>query len=343
MLTSRMYTFSRASMCALALATMAFAVPSAYAQDSEEYEDIEEVVVTGSQIRGAQITDSLAVSILSAEDIEAAGVTSGDELLALFTEHGQNFFSEAENYSGGVNSARGDIGAVNLRNLGTGNTLVLVNGRRVVSDAGFQTELVGGSFVPATTANSNALPVSGLARVEVLRDGASAIYGADAVAGVVNTVLQNDFEGLRLSIKNRDYDNHSRGGLSFNLKWGIDFANGANLGVYVNTYSRDAVNSQDDPRWGIGDLRSLLPADSPWAGNVAFRNTSANSNYGQFDLVSSASGAGLSGVLTDSAGEFEVYPSWRLALSVRDQHPSMRSPRRTRNYSIQLCREQRLE
>ena len=304
-----MYTFGRASMCALALATMAFTVPSAYAQDSEQYEDIEEIVVTGSQIRGARITDALAVSILSAEDIEAAGVTSGDELLALFTEHGQNFFSEAENISGGVNSARGDVGAFNLRNLGTGNTLVLVNGRRVVNDAGFQTEEIGGSFVPVTTANSNALPVSGLARVEVLRDGASAIYGADAVAGVINTVLQNNFEGLRLSIKNREYDDLSRGGLSFNLKWGIDFDNGANLGVYVNTYSRDAVNSQDDPRWANADFRYRIPADSPWAGNTRFRNTSINSIYGQFDLVSSASGAGLSGVLTDSAGEFEVFPA----------------------------------
>ena len=93
-----------------------------------------------------------------------------------------------------MNSARGDVGAFNLRSIGTGNTLVLLNGRRVVNAAGYQTEEVGGSFVPVNTANSNALPVYGIDRVEVLRDGASAIYGADAVAGVVNTVLKNDFE-----------------------------------------------------------------------------------------------------------------------------------------------------
>ena len=108
-------------------------------------QDIDEIVVVGSQIRGAQITDALPVSVMNAIDIEALGVNSGDELLEFMAEQGQNFFSESENISGGVNSARGDIGAFNLRNLGTGNTLVLLNGRRVVNSAAYQTEAVGGS------------------------------------------------------------------------------------------------------------------------------------------------------------------------------------------------------
>ena len=102
--------------------------------------------------------------------------------------------------SGGVNSARGDIGAYNLRNLGTGNTLVLLNGRRLVNAASYQTEEVGGSFIPVNTVNSQSLPVSGLERVEVLRDGASAIYGADAVAGVVNYVMKSDFDSGRVRV-----------------------------------------------------------------------------------------------------------------------------------------------
>ena len=88
---------------------------------------LEEVVVVGSQIKGASISEALAVSVVDAEAIEAMGIDSGDELLALIPENGQNFFNEAENISGGVNSGRGDLGAFNLRNLGTGNTLVLLN------------------------------------------------------------------------------------------------------------------------------------------------------------------------------------------------------------------------
>ena len=152
-----------------------------HAQDASE---AEEVVVVGSKIKGAKITGALPVTIMDASDIEALGIDSGDELLENMAENGMNLFNEAENISGGVNSARGDMGAYNLRNLGTGNTLTLLNGRRLVMSPGFQTEEIGGSFVPVTSVNSNLIPVGGLQRVETLKDGASAIYGADAVAGV---------------------------------------------------------------------------------------------------------------------------------------------------------------
>ena len=115
----------------------------AMAQD-EDAEAIEEITVTGTQIKGARISDALAVSVVSAEEIEILGVESGDELLAAIPEMGQNFFSEMDT-AGGINSARGDVGAINMRNLGTGNTLVLLNGRRLVNMATYQTEEVGGS------------------------------------------------------------------------------------------------------------------------------------------------------------------------------------------------------
>ena len=124
---------------------------------------LEEVIVTGTQIKGAAISEALAVSVFSETDIEMMGISSGDELLDSITEQGQNFQNEAENISGGVNSVRGDIGAFNLRNMGTGNTLALLNGRRMVQAAGFQTELVGGSFVPVNSVNSNEIPVMGVA------------------------------------------------------------------------------------------------------------------------------------------------------------------------------------
>ena len=293
----------------LVLLSLVLATTVAEAQNETEDDAIEEVIVTGTQIKGSDIADALAVSVLDAEDIDALGFDDGADLLEQLVEQGSNFFNEAENISGGVNSARGDIGAYNLRNLGTGNTLVLLNGRRVVNAASYQTEEVGGSFVPVNTANSQSLPPAGLRRIEVLRDGASAIYGADAVAGVVNYVLNTDFEGARVRVKHAAFENVPRTDLTLVGEWGTAFNGGrTNLSVFAQHYQRDRVNSQDDPRWANSDFRWRLDADSPWASGTAFRNNSANSEYRQFDAVSSVSRTGLSGTLTDRSGEFETYP-----------------------------------
>jgi outer membrane receptor protein involved in Fe transport len=270
---------------------------------------LEEVVVTGSQIRGAVISEALPVSVVSSETIEVYGIDSGDQLLDLIPENGNNYFNDAANISGGVNSARGDVGAFNLRSLGTGNTLVLLNGRRVVNNAAYQTELVGGSFVPVNTANSNSLPVYGIERVEVLREGASAIYGADAVAGVFNTVLKSNFEGFNVGLKYADYENIPRNDATVYLEYGQFFNDGrTNLSMFASFYDRDRVNSQDDPRWSNSDLRYRIPEGSLWEDDDRFNNDSANSSYGQYDVVGSISGMGLSNVFTDGTGEFETYP-----------------------------------
>jgi len=281
-------------------------------QGDEEEAVLEEVIVVGSQIKGAKISEALSVSVIGAEDIEMLGISSGDELLQAMPEQGQNFFNESENISGGVNSVRGDIGAFNLRNMGTGNTLVLLNGRRLVNAASYQTEEVGGSFVPVNTVNSNVIPVFGVQRVEVLRDGASAIYGADAVAGVINTVLKSDFEGLTVAGRYEDYENHGRNDYNLRAEWGKFFNQGrTNLGIFASFYHRDSVNSSEDKKWRDADFRRLIDEDSPWFGDTRWRNTSANSNWGQYDLVKSMSGDpyGLKARgIVDSSGEFETYP-----------------------------------
>ena len=290
------------------VAAIAFASSVSFAQDDDT--PLEEVIVVGSQIKGASISEALAVSVIDAEAIEAMGIDSGDELLALIPENGQNFFNEAENISGGVNSGRGDLGAFNLRNLGTGNTLVLLNGRRMVNSATYQTEEVGGSFIPVNTANSNHLPVWGIDRVEVLRDGASAIYGADAVAGVVNTVLKNDFEGFNIRFRHSEFENTPSTRQSVTAEWGQDFNDGrTNVGVFFNYYHRDRVSSNDDPRWSDSDFRRRVPEDSPWAGSTAFRNNSPSGLYPQMDVRTSREPTSLNGVITDTAGEFETYPT----------------------------------
>ena len=310
----------RATLAALA-AVSVLGSGLAFAQEDEEDEKevVDEITVTGTQIKGAKISDALAVSVFSSEDIEIMGIESGDELIDMIPELGQNYFSETDT-AGGVNAARGDVGAINMRNLGTGNTLVLLNGRRMVNMATYQTEEVGGSFVPVNSVNSNHIPVYGVERVEVLRDGASAIYGADAVAGVINTVLKDDFEGFTIRARYTDFDNLPRGDEALSLEWGKSFNGGAtHVGVFARHYQRDRVNSQDDPRWANSDFRyrfDFLPSDHPFAiygtdgSSTVFRNDSANSLWGQFDVVT---GLGSSHSLrqnevVDASGEFEVYP-----------------------------------
>ena len=290
-------------LCALPLGLV-------YAQGADdEGEVIEEIVVTGSQIRGADISGVLPVSVITSEEIEFLGADSGDDLFDMLPEQGQNYFNEAENISGGVNSVRGDVGAFNLRNLGTGNTLVLLNGRRMVNEASYQTEEVGGSFVPVNTVNPNTIPVYGIERVEILKDGASAIYGADAVAGVVNQVLKTDIEGFRVQLRGDFYEHVSREVYSLNVEWGKYFNDGAtNLAVLFDYKDRDRVHASEDDRWANSDFRRRIPENSPWSGSTSFRNNSANSLYGQYDIRPSVSRYGIRGRLTDNAGEFETYP-----------------------------------
>ena len=292
----------------VALLSLIFLPVSIFAADDE----VEEVVVTGSQIKGAKITGALPVSILSNDDIEALGVDSGDDLIENIVEQGQNYFTEAEDASGGVNASRGDVGAYNLRNLGVGNTLTLLNGRRLVTSPGYQTELIGGDYVPTASVNSNLIPVTGIERLEILRDGASAIYGADAVAGVINNVLQTDYEGLTVRSRVVAYDHFSTEDTKTTVKWGSFFNDGAtNVSVFFDYYDRGNINAQEDPRWGAGDHRPFVDDDSPWKTSTSFRNLSSNSLYGQFDMVTSSehgSSNPLNHVFTDSNGEFELFP-----------------------------------
>ncbi|MFL2701300.1 MAG: TonB-dependent receptor [Gammaproteobacteria bacterium] len=287
---------------------LALSAPLFAAEDDSE---VEEVVVVGSQIKGAKITGALPVSIVSGLDIEATGVDSGDDLLEHIAEQGQNYFNEAEDASGGVNASRGDVGAYNLRNLGVGNTLTLLNGRRLVNSPGYQTELIGGDYVPTTSVNSNLIPVTGIERLEILRDGASAVYGADAVAGVINNVLQDDYEGLSVTARVGGYDHFGAQDTKVTAKWGSFFNDGdTNVSVFFDHYDRENINAQEDPRWGAGDHRPFVDDDSPWKTSTSFRNLSSHSLYGQFDMVSSSEHKGESydHLWTDSNGEFEIFP-----------------------------------
>lgn len=257
-----------------------------YAQESESASDVEEVVVVGSQIKGAKITGALPVTVISADEIEGIGVESGDELFAELAEMGSNNFNQTD-FSGGYNASRGDVGSLDLRNIGTGNTLTLLNGRRLVQSPGYATEWVGGSYVPVSSVNSNLIPVYGSERIEILRDGASSIYGADAVAGVINTVLKDDFEGLTVRLRTNWYDSFEAQDNKVSIQWGKDFDDGTNVSVYYDGYVREKIRGAEDPKWVNGDLRRYLP--SPLSSDplgqfndTTWRNQSASSVWGQF-------------------------------------------------------------
>ncbi len=253
-----------------------------FAQDnSSQFSEVEEVVVVGSQIKGARITGALPVSVISSEDIESLGVDSGDELLDNIAELGQNTFNQNE-FSGGYNASRGDVGAFNLRDIGTGNTLTLLNGRRLITSPGYQTEPILGGTMPVMTTNSNAIPVNGADRIEILRDGASAIYGADALAGVVNTVLKTNFVGTNVRYKLSNYDNLGATDQKLSVQWGQDFEN-TNVSLYFDVYYREEIKGNEDPKWleqdarvspGLGKFEGTAWDDTSW------RNNNAASPYG---------------------------------------------------------------
>ena len=271
--------------------TVAFSVD---AQEADSNNDVEEVVVTGTQIKGARINEALPVTVITADDIDDRGINSGDELLATLTEQGVNQFNDVGSNGGGVNASRGDVGAFDIRSLGTGNTLVLLNGRRMIATPSYQTEELGGSYVPVATVNSNNIPVSLVDRVEILRDGAGAIYGTDAVAGVVNNVLDTNYVGFEMRGRFQNWQHFNRDDHKFSMKWGENFGN-TNVSMFFSFYDRDRVAAAEDEIMGRCDYDDLVPAEF----NSAFYRCSSNSAWGQFDMSGTAP-------YTDSSGEFLI-------------------------------------
>lgn len=158
-------------------ATAAAGTGVAFAQEEQEATTLDRIEVTGSRIKRADIETSQPIFSLSRDDITAQGLTSVGDVIQNITANGSTLNSTVNN--GGNGETR-----VSLRNLGSNRTLVLVNGRRWVGGTG-----LGGAV------DLNTIPTAAVERIEVLKDGASTIYGSDAIAGVVNVILRQNFEG----------------------------------------------------------------------------------------------------------------------------------------------------
>lgn len=176
---------------------MAFAA-SAYAQDAQqapaEGQQLQRVEVTGSRIATANLESVSPVTVVGAKDIKLEGTRSVENLL-------NNLPQVFADQGGSISNGSSGTATVNLRNFGADRTLVLVNGRRLPAGSPRN-----------TAADLNQIPAALIKRVEVLTGGASAIYGSDAVAGVVNFIMNDNFQGVQIESNYAFYNHEQKGG-----------------------------------------------------------------------------------------------------------------------------------
>ncbi|UJF20422.1 TonB-dependent receptor [Shewanella sp. OMA3-2] len=181
-LTAKAIRSSLLAVAATSVASVSVFSASAVAAE-EQVQKVERIAVTGSRIKRTDMETASPVSVIDASAILASGATSIDDVLQKMTSSGGAMTNAA------VNNGSGGNASMNLRGLGSNRTLVLVNGRRMIASG----------TGAASTVDLNTIPVSMIQRVEVLKDGASAVYGTDAIAGVVNVILKRDFDGFEMN------------------------------------------------------------------------------------------------------------------------------------------------
>ena len=187
-LTSPIAIGGKAFPFALSLLTANLLVANtALAQDDNK--NLEEVVITGSYIKGSGTDEATPVDVLNSDYIQKQGaLTIGELTQKLAVSSGAE--NNPDSFTAGATQGTSNV---NLRGLGLTSTLVLVNGKRQTIAGAVAND--GSVFVDTAT-----IPMAALERVEILKEGATATYGSDAVAGVVNFILRNDFEGLEVSV-----------------------------------------------------------------------------------------------------------------------------------------------
>ncbi|MCH8686470.1 TonB-dependent receptor plug domain-containing protein [Pedomonas mirosovicensis] len=209
----------------------------------DHYLEFKQIVVTGSNIRGIGISAGSPLTIIGRPEIESSGYATTQQILQLLP---QNFGGgAAEDTSRGaeaISTLKRRTSGINLRGLGNVATLVLLNGRRMI-----------GASDNGDIPDISLIPTSALERIEILPDGASAVYGSDAVAGVVNFILRSDYEGAETTLR---YGSSTEGGVdeyqaaqTFGFKW-----NGGNLLLTGEYYHRDRLDSADRDFAATSDL-----------------------------------------------------------------------------------------
>lgn len=241
---------------------------------------LETFTVTGTNLKRLDQEKVLPVTVLTPAELDIRDASQPADLLLGLPQVSSLPNNETSTLN---NTARGDNANISLRGIPSGNTLVLLNGRRLVPHAISQAE--GGT--PSLSVNVNQLPNRGLQQVDVLKDGASSIYGTDAVAGVVNYVTRRDFIGTELQVRFAETNYHDGEEYRATLTHGLTFAQGKGRGlITADYYVRLPIFVADRPFAAEADISPRAPA--PWntPTNTTFNFRSASTEYGNFTLGS---------------------------------------------------------
>ena len=194
---NRICKWRRLSLASISFASLLTAMPASAQNVSDDDDVVEEIVVTGSRIRRDEYSSAAPLQTFDIDAAKKSGITTVSQLLQQSTiAYGQQINGELNTNAGNSNASEspplGGVGSANiaLRGLSPERTLVLLNSRRLGSS--------GVRGAPAQP-DINLIPLTMVERIEVITEGASSVYGADAVAGVVNVILRNDFEGFEVN------------------------------------------------------------------------------------------------------------------------------------------------
>ncbi|WP_105167697.1 TonB-dependent receptor [Pseudoalteromonas sp. T1lg23B] len=219
---------SKAVRLAIAFGAASTAAFSANTFAAEGEEKVERIEVTGSAIKRTDLEGALPLDVIDASAIAKSGVTSVPDLIANLPAM-QGFTAAGESVGGGG----GGVQTASLRNLGSEYTLVLLNGRRMVSsDSGGTIDL-------------NSIPLAAIKRVEILKDGASALYGSDAIAGVVNFILKDDVQSTTISARYDKPKDTSSSNFSITTGFGDLSVDGFNITAAYSRDEQDNLRSVD--------------------------------------------------------------------------------------------------
>ena len=318
---SRIRTMTRrlaffAACASLAQAQVAPPAPAAPPPDEEQV-TLEKFVVTGSNIRRLDQEKVLPVTVFDQQAMEARDASQASDLLTALPQVTGLPGNETATLGA---TARGDNATVSLRGIPSSNTLVLLNGRRLPPHPISQAE----AGVPTLSTNVNQLPNRGLDRIDVLRDGASSIYGTDAVAGVINYVTRRQFAGTELQLRYGETKLGDGREYRATLTHGFEFSSGKGRGlVTIDYFDRQAMFARDRDFSAEADNSYRAPA--PWnvSTNTTFNLRSATTEYGNYLLgsitatdsfgnVTGFTGARPTGVpstLASSTGVFFLAPN----------------------------------
>ena len=224
------FPFKRTPVAAAIAAAFASAPMSAQETEIVDQQEIEEIVVTGSRIRRTDLTAPSPLSVISAEQIAETGTVTIDSILNEMPQVMPGW-TNSSNFPGTGTAT------VDLRGLGARRTLVLVNGKRYIPTTGDGVVDIAG------------IPTPLVARIEVMTGGASAVYGSDAIAGVVNFILDDQYEGFELGGSYDLTTDYGDGDIySINAKFGVNSADDrGNITVFAGYTNRSAIIQGDRP------------------------------------------------------------------------------------------------